>query len=284
MTPEQRYLFDVTGYLHVEGAVTGDALEQAQEAADRYIFCPPDERPPGFQTRPREMKVEDLGNLPLIRYEHGFAFDRALEAVTMHPALWPLVKECTANKPRLVSGTLSFQSHDANREPVEQNPGGLHCARDGRYWLTRYQVKDGRIFCNDLVCFFYLTDVEPGDGGLIVVPGSHKSEFDRPDGLLTSGPDRVDPAPDPVFTNLTPKAGDYLFCSELLTHGVLQWKPKDRDRRFLILRYRPQFEGRASLPQEIMERLAPETQELVESAGYGHTKEIAKTDEVILAA
>ena len=285
MTPEQRYLFDVTGYLHIENGITGQALKDAQEAANQYIFCPPNERPPGFRTRPREMAVEDLGNLPLIRYEHGFAFDRSLEAVTMNPAIWPLVKECTADQPRLVSGTLSFQSHnpDSDRQRVEANPAGLHCAREGRYWATRYQVKDGRIFCNDLVCFFYLTDVNPGDGGLIVIPGSHKSQFERPDQLLTPDSDGIDPEPDPVFTNLTPKAGDFLFCSELLTHGVLRWKPKGYDRRFLILRYRPQFEGRPSLPQEIIDRLAPETQELVASASYGHTKEIAKRDVVTLA-
>ena len=37
MTPEQRYLFDVTGYLHIKGAVKGDILKEAQEAVDRYI-------------------------------------------------------------------------------------------------------------------------------------------------------------------------------------------------------------------------------------------------------
>ena len=58
------------------------------------------------------MGVEDLGNLTLIRYERGFAFDRSLETVTMNPVIWPLIKECTADQPRLVSGTLSFQSHD----------------------------------------------------------------------------------------------------------------------------------------------------------------------------
>ena len=37
MTPEQRYLFDVTGYLHIKGAVKGEALKAAQSAVDRYI-------------------------------------------------------------------------------------------------------------------------------------------------------------------------------------------------------------------------------------------------------
>lgn len=284
MTPEQRYLFDMTGYLHIEGAVTGENLKDVQEAANQYIYCHPNDRPPGFGPRGEELSVEELGNRPLIRYQHGFAFDRCLEALTTHPAIWPILKELTANMPRLVSGTLSYEQHNPDRQQVEKNPAGLHCAREGRYWYTRYQVKDGYIFCNDLVFFFYLTDVNPGDGGLIVIPGSHKSEFERPDELLKPGPDGIDPAPDAVFTNLTPKAGDFLCISELLTHGVLQWKPKDRSRQFLILRYRPQYEGKVSLPQVIIDRLTPETQELVASASYGRIKEIAEHDVVTLSA
>lgn len=284
MTPEQRYLFDMTGYLHIEGAVTGENLKDVQEAANQYIYCHPNDRPPGFGPRGEELSVEELGNRPLIRYQHGFAFDRCLEALTTHPAIWPILKELTANMPRLVSGTLSYEQHNPDRQQVEKNPAGLHCAREGRYWYTRYQVKDGYIFCNDLVFFFYLTDVNPGDGGLIVIPGSHKSEFERPDELLKPGPDGIDPAPDTVFTNLTPKAGDFLCISELLTHGVLQWKPKDRSRQFLILRYRPQYEGKVSLPQVIIDRLTPETQELVASASYGRIKEIAEHDVVTLSA
>ena len=167
---------------------------------------------------------------------------------------------------------------------MEANPAGLHCAREGRYWATRYQVKDGRIFCNDLVCFFYLTDVNPGDAGLIVIPGSHKSQFKRPDELLTPDSDGIDPEPDPVFTNLTPQAGDFLFCSELLTHGVLRWRPTDRDRRLLILRYKPQYMGKSSFSSAILDRLSAETLELISSVPYHHIKDIVKQDVVTLTA
>ena len=283
MTPEQRYLFDITGYLHIKGAVTGKDLEKVQEAATRYIYCPPDERPPGFVTKPPDLPVEGLGNRPQVGYQHGFAFDKSLETLTMHPAIWPIIKELTADMPRFVSGNMGYQQYDPDRQQVEKNPAGLHCAREGRYWYTRYQVKDGRIFCNDLVFFFYLTDVNPGDGGLIVIPGSHKSQFERPHELLIPGADGIDPKPDPVFTNLTPKAGDFLFISELLTHGVLQWKPTDRSREMIIMRYRPQYEGKVSLPQEIIDRLSPETQELVSTASYGHIKNIINQDPVTLS-
>ena len=39
-----------------------------------------------------------------------------------------------------------------------------------------------------------------------------------------------------------------------------------------------------SLPEEILERLAPETQELVSVVGYGHQKEIAQQDRITLSA
>ena len=129
-----------------------------------------------------------------------------------------------------------------------------------------------------------MTDVEPGDGGLIVIPGSYKGEFARPDDLLSSDEEGLDAVQDPVFTNLIPKAGDFLVISELLTQGVLRWRRKDKDRRFLVLRYVPQYEGKMSLPEAILELLVPETQELVSSVGYGHQKEITQQDVVTLSA
>ena len=36
----------------------------------------------------------------------GFAFDRALERLAMHPSIWPIVKALTRGRPRLVTGML----------------------------------------------------------------------------------------------------------------------------------------------------------------------------------
>lgn len=41
MTPEQRYFFDLTGYLHLEQVLQGDELARVQEAAKRYLDTPP---------------------------------------------------------------------------------------------------------------------------------------------------------------------------------------------------------------------------------------------------
>ena len=70
---------------------------------------------------------------------------------------------------------------------------------------------------------------------------------------------------------------------ECMTHGVLPWKPTDRRRRMLVLRYRPHHRQAGSIPTEIIQRLAPETQELVESAHYIHKKDIASKARVELS-
>ena len=48
MTSEQRYLFDVTGYLHLKNAITAEELAAGQEASLRYIETPTDQLPEGF--------------------------------------------------------------------------------------------------------------------------------------------------------------------------------------------------------------------------------------------
>jgi len=147
----------------------------------------------------------------------------------------------------------------------------------------RYYIQDGKIRCTDFIFFFYLTEVLPGDGGLIVLPGSHKSVFERPANMFYQdqydNEDYVAEGVPPGVHNFTPAAGDVVIISELLIHGALSWKPRDRDRRFMIMRYGVQHMVTGSIrpfPEEIRARLSPETLELIEVAPHNHTKEIVK--------
>ena len=93
--------------------------------------------------------------------------------------------------------------------------------------MPRYFCQEGQIYCDFFVVFFYLTNVMPGDGGLVVISGSHKIEFLRPPDLFVPDSAETEPEPPPAVTNITPRAGDVVIISELLTHGALIWKPKD---------------------------------------------------------
>ncbi len=169
MTPEQRYLFDVSGYLHLKNVLTGKELEKCQQSVERCIHTPIDQLPAGMSSSypGTETSVGGIGS--------GFSFDKSLEQLLFHPVTWPIIKELTDNKPRFDRGTLAVNTHFT----TQMTP--LHCAREDFGWQsTRYEYKKGRIFCDTFVIFFYLTDVYPDDGGLIVLPGSHKTEIQRP--------------------------------------------------------------------------------------------------------
>ncbi len=275
MTPEQRYFFDTAGYLHLEGVLQGEQLAGTQEAVDRYVNTPEAELPPGFGSTNGS-------------YKHSFAFDKRLEVLTRHPITWPIVRELTDNRPRLAGATMR----------VETTQNGLnaklHSAREGfGPQIPRYLTSNGRILCDYFVVFFYFTDVLPGDGGLLVIPGSHKANFERPPGIFYKDGDEekgygANKLPAGI-TNPTPKAGDVFIISELLTHGVLPWKPKDRDRRFIMFRYVPQYMGPIDdnlafpFPDEIQGRLSPETRELIEFTSYNTIKNIVKRDSLTLS-
>ena len=266
MTEEQRYLFDLCGFLHLKNVLTPKELNAASEAANRYIGSAAEDLPPDFGASENRKG-----------FAHGFAFDRALEKLAFLPAVWPIVLELTNGKPMLASGTLMVDDPNGHTAAVP-----LHSAReDYGFDSARYEIRQGRIYCDDFVAFPYLDDVHPGDGGLLVVPGSHKSQFDRPPQLFSQG--RIEEEVPPGVINITPAAGDVVLMPEALTHGVLPWKAAGRQRRVLTLRYRPHHRQEGPIPETIKERLTPETRELLETAHYTHKKDIAAREIVELS-
>ena len=74
-----------------------------------------------------------------------------------------------------------------------------------------------------------------------------------------------------------------LRVREALVHGALPWLPTDRQRRVLVLRYRPHTQDSRSFPPEILARLAPETRELAAPMGTEGVKDVAKMRVVTLS-
>ena len=282
MTPEQRYFFDLTGYLHLEGVLQAAQLAAAQEAAQRYIDTPPEQLPEGFHI--------DLDREHFHWYLYAFAFDKVLERLAVHPKTWPILLELTGGKPRLAGGNMMCDTHGKPFHPLHS--GHEITFKQGQPGWRQSFVKDGKLYNNDLVFFFYLTDVHPGDGGLIVVPGSHKANLPRDNSYFYPESYTDDGYNDDYFStevpegvkNFTPKAGDVVIISEHLTHGALSWAPRERDRRFLTLRYTVQHIGpNDPFPDGIKARLSPETLELIAVQDFHYTKEITTRRTVTLS-
>ena len=199
MTPIQRYLFDTTGYLHIRNALTSDELANAQEAVRRYIDASADKIPFG----PGDF-------LPFL------VFDKALENLVLHPAIWQIITELTGGKPRMLpSSHLKITTHNdaplrlhSLREPVAGKLG----PRPEPYWQGGHTYcYEGKIQCDYFNIFWYFTDVLPGDGGLVVVPGSHRSVLTRsPEvsrSLFNNGEFFSDGSLPQGVVNVTPRAG-----------------------------------------------------------------------------
>ena len=81
----------------------------------------------------------------------------------------------------------------------------------------QYQWFDGKMFNGLIVVVYNLEDVNPGDGGLICVPGSHKANLNiRP------------PVESHLVVNPSFKAGDMLIFTEALVHGTTTWTSSNR--------------------------------------------------------
>ena len=83
-----------------------------------------------------------------------------------------------------------------------------------------------------LGCNVMLTDHDAGSGGFCVVPGSHKSNFAMPEGMVDGdryGEYVIQPAT---------KAGDVVLFSEGTVHGAMPWT-RDFQRRVCLYRFAP---------------------------------------------
>ena len=101
--------------------------------------------------------------------------------------------------------------------------------------------------------------------------------------MYNDGDMNLEVAPEGVV-NITPKAGDMVIITESLTHGALAWRPTDRMRRILVLRYHLQTQGQSGgIPEEVVSRLSPETVELISPAGPTDVKDIVHGDVVELS-
>eukprot|EP01052_Picozoa_sp_SAG31_P041992 SAG31_NODE_6530_length_1986_cov_2.842077_1_plen_321_part_00 len=294
MDEEQRYLLDLQGFLLVKSVLSDEELAAAQDAAGRYadaaFAASQAGLPDGFG-----QKGARSSNLWC-----GVAFDKALEWLCWHPRIWPLILELTDNRPQMNGpGTMivdDLQHSSTSLRMDEPEPEvNWHCAReigdqeDGSYDAQRAraaaccEMRDGKLRCNNFVCFPYLDTVEPGDGGLVILCGSHKSQFSRkaqsptlfqsPE--WTKLPGQI--APPPGVAHITPSAGDYVIMPEATVHGVLRWRAATKRRRVLVLRFQPQdavgeFHGTPNLADQdggkrnFWHRLSPHTHELMAAA------------------
>jgi len=186
MSNEEDYAFDVAGYLHVLGVLKPEEVEALNQALDGMGEST---GMLGWSTPQRELFRNLLVHPKLVWYlnqivGHGFRLDQA-------PQLLGYREGEIGDK--LVGG-------DEPRNPSQA-----------------YYQQNGRRSSQGLKVIWALEDVAEGDGGLVVVQASHKSNVGTPRDLVT-GVDEMG-----LVKQLVLKAGDLFLLAESVLQCVRPW-------------------------------------------------------------
>lgn len=224
MTPDEKYLFDLNGYLVVENVLAPEEVALANEAIDQRIDqvrIRTDSLADNSPTLTGDRGRGELGGMMEWEEPYGSLFRSTLA----HRNVTPHLTELLGKGFRVDHLTVLF-TMDKGTE------GFYFHGQAGPDWDASefYVHRNGRMYCGLTVVSLQLTDCNPGDGGFAVVPGSHKANFKAPRELLHYQKHQD------MIRQITYKAGAAVIFTEALTHGTLPWT-SDQPRRTLLTRY-----------------------------------------------
>jgi hypothetical protein len=253
------FFFDLQGYLHMKSVLTPAEVADLNAGLDAIPPIAPGEWHGNVHREPlpqsRGISLQQI-------YEAGKPFERLID----HPNYIEHVR-------RYVGGEGTFDYHhgplfiDENfasiRGPHEAI--GMHSGNWGYNKRCQYLVRDKHFMCGQINILIALTDIGPGDGGTMVIPGSHKSNFEHPQmnshciGRNVSM-DGVEGAVEVYM-----KKGDALLFVDAICHGAAK-RVNPGERRILVYRYGPSwgnFRYGYTPSKELLARLTPTQRQYV---------------------
>jgi hypothetical protein len=145
--------------------------------------------------------------------------------------------------------------------------GGHHPVHSGGYrgaMRGAYGYKHGVFRCGQVNIILALTDIGPGDGPTMVIPGSHKSNFPHPLAGDYMRGDRMDALVGAVPAYM--KAGDALLFVDGIMHGGSS-RTNPGERRIVIYRYGVSWAATRfgyEYSQALLDRLTPERRKILQ--------------------
>ena len=261
LTAHERYFFDLQGFIILRQALLPAQVAACNRGLDSLQHTPVG-RWAGRVVAHSYGGAEGL-NLQQI-YEGGPAFEDLID----HPAWIAKVQTLVGGEGTFdyLHGPLFLDEAFAN----VRGPGGaigLHSGGHDGCLRTQYKVQDGRFHCGQVNVLMALTDIGPGDGGTMVIPGSHKAAFRHPDFdryVYAPGNDRTAEGCAGAIEVFL-QAGDALVFVDGISHGSAR-RANPGDRRVTIYRYGPSW-GSWRHPyrpsSELLARLTPARRRMV---------------------
>lgn len=248
MTDNERYLFDLQGYLHVEGALTAEQVRLMNASIDHHHD--------GIHVRDGEQaldgRADDVGGRPAANMKgtHGrgdfggyLSWDKPwcqpFRDIIAAPRIMRLMLGMIGPRFRLV-GTAGL-AMTKGAEGFVLHGGGTPEHESMREQFF-YRFEGGRMYSGLMSVSYTLTDVQPTDGGFVCIPGSHKANYECPLDVRRLDTDLG------CVKHIPMHAGDAVIFTESLTHGTVPWQG-ETERRLLRYLYLPAIMGSSHNPQ-----------------------------------
>jgi len=241
LTPEQRYHFEINGYVVVPDVLSRDecdSIRKALQGTKKKIR----ERTADYQKQPSDPQfVSD--NPHHVFIGQILQEDPLYTSYASHPRLVGMVEEVIGGDARIVEMNAHINSRDPKYDPNAETKYGFHNGIDVPYGS---HTKNGLFHCSFVKTLTNLTDLGPDDGGTVVVAGSHKIEVPLKDMIDAAYAD-----PKLIHQVIAP-AGSTLLFAETLIHATGQLR-SDNERAIIICGY-----GASMYPHWGKDELAPE--------------------------
>ena len=226
LTEEEKWHYDLFGYLVLRQVVSPTEVEQMLEVANGW-FADPEAAP-----EPVNVTQDEYSGV-LNNVQYG---NRLFERLSLNEKVLRVVMGLMWNRPRLFNCALVLQRQhpisEGEKERLHRDTSGFDFPDGFHNPHNDYQAGNGQIYSNYVNTAITLVDV-PEDNGFMCIPGTHKSRIKFPTTL------DIDNELAPAIT-FELKAGDCLVFSSRLMHGAKFWKV-DYPRRVVFNRYQFSF-------------------------------------------
>ena len=165
MTDEQKYLFDLQGYIVLKRIIPPAVVDACNRVLDRFEEMPPDDYPPPLCLgTPRTEKELYISNI--------LEADSVFNALIDIPEVLDVVEGVTGGPYRL--------NHTYTIYRWGGGYTGLHMHGTPIIPKCQYHCKNGQMVSTLTKAVFPMLDCDVGDGCFAAIPGAHKSNFPRP--------------------------------------------------------------------------------------------------------
>jgi len=258
LDPLRDYLFDLRGYLILEGAVEPSHVDELNAALDAV---PPLEFGQWHGNVQRFDNNGDAGCELQNIVEAGEPFERLID----HPSWITLLRRYCGEANSYVEGLFIDECFASIRRQ-----GGYFAIHSGGYqgaMRGQYRYANGVFRCGQVNVLLALSDIGPDDGATMIVPGSHKSNFPHPQAQPGAPMDDVAEAREVYL-----RRGDALMFVDGLAHGGSS-RTNPGERRVVIYRYGPSWGATRygyRYTTGLLDRLTPERRAIMQPVAPRH--------------